>query len=404
VKLKNAMNPNAEASSKGTYGPRRTHRKWAACTRPSGGACFAPAGHGGLPGTSKRRTSFAGALVLVAGILALGTLLPRAEAKGPAAKGKQLKVVRTIKTSGDVGQDITIKATASLDGGAITGKGSITGKVWTSTLEWKVEGLKGPLGLEGTYSQNAEDPAAIDFTFRAPVKVLHTCVKGPPPPPKDDGSWHVGATDSFDYSGIDFVSAYKGTLVKGRYVGKHTHGSASSKTVITTEITLVGGGATALAERLTVGGKVERGDVFTVAVGAAKISISAPKASPAAAASQIAKKWSKSGSAAATGISAVASDSDVWLTAKQPDQPFACTIDTTEADGEKSDGQTFSSSTQFFSGTAGGLWKKEIRHCGRLLATFYADDPSPTVGFFQWFECPVCGARVSAAGSWSKVK
>ena len=368
---------------------------------------FAPKLRGGRTGKSKWLTSFSGPLALIVWILVMGTVPPRVEAEEPTADGKRLEIVRTFKRPLDAvtfGWDWRITATATLQDGKITGRGGISGKWWDSggaCTEWS---LKGTTTVDGTYSIDPDDPKAISFSFRMPVAFTATCVKGRPKPPKDDGGWFVGATWPYDFSKSDDAALFKGVLKDGRYEHQHSIEGEGKPLVIATEITLAGASAPALAERLTVGGKVEKGDIFTVQIGTQKISVTAPRPAPPNVASEIAKAWLKAGLSEKTGVLAVASGSDVWLTAKEPGKPFASKINTTEADGEETDGQIFSSSPQFFAPIAGqGLWKKEIRHCGRLLGALYAQDPSPTAGFFEWFECPVCGARTQS-GEWEKVK
>ena len=49
-----------------------------------------------------------------------------------------------------------------------------------------------------------------------PKKLVLVCVKGPPPPKKDDGSWHLGATQPYSLDNPQF-HAFDGTLKDGRY-------------------------------------------------------------------------------------------------------------------------------------------------------------------------------------------
>lgn len=236
-----------------------------------------------------------------------------------------------------------------------------------------------------------------------PKQLKYVVKKAPPPDPtvplKDQV--HVGSTGQWPLTLFDPWNDFEGRLVNGHYEQKGPQTMPSGEWMVATEMRLT---QPALVERLTIGGRVESGDVFRVAFGEADVSISVNQPGPEAAAAQLAAAWNGNEAARSWGITAVANGGDVWLTVHNPQHAFSSTIDTTEADGGLSDGQTFASATQYVAGgPAAALWKKEIRHCGRLLATLYAAEPSPAVGAYQSFRCPVCGMTASG-GEWSPVK
>lgn len=241
----------------------------------------------------------------------------------------------------------------------------------------------------------------VRLSVVSPAKFTYTVTQAPP---TNDpvNVVHVGSTGEFPLSTFAPFTEFSATLVNGHHEQQGEQMLPAGKWTVTTKMELEGA-ASALVDRLTIGGQVEPGDVFSVTLGGATVSISAAQASPTATASQLAAEWTRQGAGERTGVNAIASGPVVWLTAAHPSQAFECQINTTEADGAASDGQTFASSTQFYSGGAWhGLWKKEIRHCNRLLATIYATSPSPAINWYEKFECPVCGLA-TGDGEWSLV-
>lgn len=214
---------------------------------------------------------------------------------------------------------------------------------------------------------------------------------------------HVGSTGEFPLSTFDPFTEFTATLKQGHFEHQEEQTLPAGVWTVTTTMDLETSAGT-LVERLTIGGQVEPGDVFRVSLGTVTVSISAVGASPAEAAAQLATAWVQQGADNLSGVNAIANGADVWLTASHPQHAFDCQIMTTEADNGASDGQTFASSTQFYSGGQWkGLWKKEIRHCNRLLATIYAKSPSPAINFYERFECPDCGVT-TGSGEWSLVQ
>ena len=324
------------------------------------------------------------------------TLSNAAWCAGIEASVDTIRVNREILVAGPSGDDTKLRFDYALQAhadahGVLTGQGVLKFEMSSPRAAWN--GTE-EFAVEGTYRDGR-------LRIVGPKQMKYTCVNASPPPdPKMAAHyWKVGDSDKLPLS--DDFSLFDLALVGGQYGPKTVVTEKSgSRYTITTQATTTGGPT--LVERLTVGGRVERGDVFSVAVGETRVLVSATGSTPEAVAAQLAAAWTES--AASTGIVAVASGSDVWLTAADPDRPFTCRIDTTEADGERSDGQTFASSLQFIAGSPDqGLWKKEVRHCGRLLGTFYSNEPSPTVGYFDVFICPVCRIPVRG-GEWSRVR
>lgn len=109
------------------------------------------------------------------------------------------------------------------------------------------------------------------------------------------------------------------------------------------------GGATAVAQvdTLTVGGTIEAGDKFLIAVtgedgGTYTLTVSASGTTIAGTCTDIATAWNASANPLLTPITALAGSTTVTLTADSAGIPFVVSVSTTESDNSGADGQTFS--------------------------------------------------------------
>ncbi len=185
--------------------------------------------------------------VLAASLTMLGALMLDARvAEAAPLDGMRLKIVRTVEWTYPDQEHWQWKTegTASLENGAISGTVSTAGTVHSpggSCDEYTLSMSAGSQVIDGTYQTNPDEPAAIDFSFKTPVKLVRTCVKGRPPPAKDDGGWWQGLSDTLEFSDAEPVAAYHGTLTGGTYSHRNVVHS-NVDIVVTTQITLVGGG------------------------------------------------------------------------------------------------------------------------------------------------------------------
>lgn len=316
----------------------------------------------------------------------------------PTASGQSARVLTVSRLAVLEDAEFRLDAQAVDKGGTLSGEGRLFFKFSSQGRDGAiVSEIKETVRIVGSLREDR-----VRLRVVSPAKFTYIVTQAPP---TDDpvNVVHVGSTGEFPLSTFAPFIEFAATLVSGHFEHQGEQALPAGKWTVTTKMALEAE-ASALVERLTIGGTVEPGDRFSVSLGGATISISAVQASPAATASRLVAEWTRQGADERTGVNAVASGSDVWLTATSPNQAFSCRINTTEADGAASDGQTFASSTQFFSGGGWqGVWKKEIRHCNRLLATVYAQSPSPAITWYEKFECPVCGLATDN-GEWSLVR
>ncbi len=116
----------------------------------------------------------------------------------------------------------------------------------------------------------------------------------------------------------------------------------------------------AQATRCTLGGTIELGDVFTLAVGSKELSVAATSTSAADIAAAIVAAWNALPQTTHPEFVAIAA-SDAGsgaldLTAKVAGVPFSVTLSTTESGGGEADSQTFTQST-IRAAIGGAFWK-----------------------------------------------